>query len=268
MPTHLPPDPRAAIACEQCADWNRPHAPFRIHGDTYYVGTDALSAILITSKRGHVLLDAALPQSVAQIEANIRGLGFRVEDVKLIVNSHAHFDHAGGIAALAQDSGADVAASARGAEALRAGMPSPDDPQAAFEQGFAAVPAARAVADGETLRVGSIALTAHATPGHTPGSTAWSWRSCVRGKCVDVVYADSLTAVSAPGFRYAGAAGDAFRASIAKVETLPCDVVLSPHPGATRIFERAARDALVDADGCKVYAKRALTGLDDRLARE
>ena len=256
------------IDCDNCAQWNAPHEPFNVFGNTYYVGTDGLSAVLIVSPKGHVLIDGALPQSVPRIEANIRALGFRVEDVKLIVNSHAHFDHAGGIAQLARDAHAKVFASARGAEALRAGRPTADDPQAGYHQRFPPVAKVRAVRDGRTLHVGPIALTAHTTPGHTPGSTAWSWRSCEAERCVDVVYADSLTPVSDDAYRFSGAPATAFRASIAKVATLPCDVVLSPHPGATGIFERLERGDFIDADGCKAYADQALAGLEKRLADE
>ena len=128
--------------------------------------------------KGHILLDGGLPQSAALIDDNIRALGFRTTDVRLIVNSHAHFDHAGGIAALQRRSGARVAASAAGARALAAGEPPADDPQYGLGRqamAFPKVPQVQAVGDGEVLRVGALALTAHLTPGHTPGSTTWSW---------------------------------------------------------------------------------------------
>src|SRR4051812_312909 len=85
-----------ATECPSCAAWNAPNTPAGLFGNTYYVGTRGLSALLITSDAGHVLIDAGLPESAAPIMANIRALGFRVEDIKLIVNSHAHYDHAGG----------------------------------------------------------------------------------------------------------------------------------------------------------------------------
>src|SRR5581483_2759760 len=118
-----------AKECPSCAEWNTPQQPFRIFGNTYWVGTHGLGSILIASDRGHILTDGALPESVPLIEANIRALGFRVEDVKLILNSHDHFDHAGGIAALQRASSADVAASASSARVLERGEPESDDPQ-------------------------------------------------------------------------------------------------------------------------------------------
>jgi metallo-beta-lactamase class B len=123
----LKPDP--PTKCGPCDEWNRPLDPFRVYGNTFFVGTAGLTAILVTSDAGHILLDAGLPQTAPVIDANIRKLGFKTEDIRLIVNSHAHFDHAGGIAALQRFSGATVAAGEAGARALRQGAPTPDDPQ-------------------------------------------------------------------------------------------------------------------------------------------
>src|SRR5215470_937726 len=167
--------------CPSCSMWNAPVAPFRVFGNTYYVGTEGLSSVLITSDRGHVLLDGALSQSAEQIDAHIRTLGFNLKDVKLIVNSHAHYDHAGGIHALQAASGATVAASASGADALKRGENTTDDPQYGFghdSNEFPRVEKVRVVKDGEVLHVGPLGITAHLTPGHAPGSTTWTWQSC------------------------------------------------------------------------------------------
>ena len=173
--------PDAAKECPQCAAWNVPQQPFRVFGNTYYVGTAELSAILIAGDDGLVLLDAALPQSAQLIDRSIEELGFETADIRLIVNSHTHFDHAGGIAALQRASRATVAASERAAEALRAGELNADDPQFAIDDNdFAPVQNVRVIRDGETLTVGDVQITAHFTPGHTPGGTTWSWRSCRR----------------------------------------------------------------------------------------
>jgi metallo-beta-lactamase class B len=275
--------PDAPKKCESCAPWNAPLEPFRVFGNTYYVGVAGLSAVLVTSDHGLILLDGGLPQSAALIDANIRKLGFRTEDVRLIVNSHAHYDHAGGIAALQRLSGATVAASASGAKAIEGGGPPRDDPQYAFGRAanaFPAVKKVRVVTDGETLRVGDLAVTAHLTPGHTPGSTTWTWRSCEGTRCLDVVYADSLTAVSAPGFRFTGDSTHpsieaTFRRSIAVVAELPCDVLLSTHPGAAgmedklkRREEQAGGNPFVDPEACRAYADNAARGLDRRVAEE
>jgi metallo-beta-lactamase class B len=281
LPLHaqLPSD-TAAVSCSSCAEWNQPQRPFRVFGNTWYVGTHGLGAILVTSPRGHVLIDAGLPQSAPLVMANVRALGFHVEDIRLILNSHVHFDHAGGLAAVRRVSGARVAASASSARVLERGTSGPDDPQYGSLPGFPAVRGPiQVVADGETVHVGDLALTAHATPGHTPGGTTWSWRSCEGGRCLDLVYADSQTPISADGFyftrntTYPGIVAD-FERGQAVLERLSCDVLLTPHPGASSLFERlAARDAgapdaFVDRAACARYAATAREALARRIAEE
>src|SRR3954469_9845056 len=141
-------------SCPICAEWNAPQAPFRIYGNTYYVGPHGLSAILITSDAGHILIDAALPQSAPLIAANIRSLGFRIEDVKIILNSHVHFDHAGGIADLQRLSRAKVVASPWSAAVMRTGGPGPGDPQYVGGEKIATVDEVQELHDGERLTVG------------------------------------------------------------------------------------------------------------------
>jgi metallo-beta-lactamase class B len=263
--------------CSQCAAWNVPQQPFRVFGNTYYVGTRELSAILIAGDDGLVLLDAALPQSAPQIGANIAKLGFATADIELIGNSHTHFDHAGGLAALQRASGAAVAASPRAAEALRAGKPTADDPQFTIaDNGFPPVQNVRVIRDGETLSVGDLRITAHFTPGHTPGGTTWTWESCEGARCVDVVYADSLNAVSADEFRFSSTPSLAasFRETLRTVENLPCDILLSPHPGFFDLQGKLQRqeagvvDAFIAPGECRAYAESARARLEKRLADE
>jgi metallo-beta-lactamase class B len=257
------------LNCGACEAWNKPQKPFNVYGNTWYVGTAELSALLVTSPKGHILLDGALPQSAPLIAANIKALGFKLEDVKLILNSHAHWDHAGGIAALQKLTGAQVAASKHGAQVLRDGTIGKDDAQYDAKDPVYITPVrnVRDVADGETVRVGNLALTAHYTPGHTPGSTAWSWKSCVDGKCHDIVYADSLTAVSMDGYKFTPMA-DTFRASIARVAALPCDVAISTHPGFTDVQGKLKRGNFIDPNSCKDYAATALKNFEARIAKE
>jgi len=219
----------AAQRCAQCEEWNRPQKPFRIFGNSYYVGPHGLSSVLITSGSGHVLIDGALPASAAQIEANIKALGFRLQDVKLIVNSHGHFDHAGGIAALQRLSGASVVASPWSASVLKHGGVGKDDPQYGAIRPVATVKNPRGLRDGQSFHVGEIVITAHLTPGHTPGGTSWTWQSCEDKVCRNMVYADSLNPVSARGFRFSHAATyptvlEDFQRSFAFFENVPCDI--------------------------------------------
>jgi metallo-beta-lactamase class B len=271
-------DPSAA--CQECAAWNETQKPFRVYGNTYYVGVRGLAAILITSEQGHVLIDGDLAESAAKIAASIRELGFRVENVKVILSSHVHFDHAGGIAELQRLSGAAVAASPSSAKVLQQGHSGPDDPQLGSLRGIAPVARVKIVRDGETLRVGPLELTAHLTPGHTPGGTTWTWKSCENERCLNIVYADSLTPVSADGFlfshntRYPRVLAD-FEHSFRALETVPCDILLTPHPEASDLWTRLQkRDhgggaaALADATACRQFAAAARERLRTRITAE
>jgi metallo-beta-lactamase class B len=188
--------------CTNCDEWNLPQAPIRLFGNTYYVGTRGLTALLITSAEGHVLIDGGIPASAPLILENVRALGFDVRDVDLPLNSHVHFDHAGGLAALRAASGARVAALAEAVPVLERGSSMPGDPQHGWLLDFPPVRVDELVADGGVVRVGPLSLTAYLTPGHAPGGTTWTWRSCEHERCLDFVYADSHSAVSVPDFRF------------------------------------------------------------------
>ena len=274
-----PGDEARSTSCKDCAAWNATQAPFRIYGGTYYVGVRGLSSILITSDQGHVLIDGDLPESVPRIAASIRALGFRVEDVKLILNSHVHFDHAGGIAGLQKLSGAVVAASAASAQVLHSGRSGPDDPQFGQLRPFPRVNHVRVIEDGETLRIGPLEVTAHLTPGHTAGGTSWSWKSCEQARCLHIAYVDSLAPVSSDTFlftrntTYPNVLRD-FEQSFTTVSAFPCDILLTPHPEASDLWGRLERrahgdaDALVDAGACRRLADAARERLQERVVKE
>ena len=221
-----------------------------------------------------------MPQSAPLIDASIRKLGFRTEDVRLILNSHAHTDHAGGIAALQRASGARVAASPAGAKALQRGASTEDDPQYAPGPAFAPIANVYTVKDGEAIRIGNVAVTAHYTPGHTPGAMTWTWRSCEGSRCLNMVYADSLTPVSSEGYRFSGSSkgespADRFARSITRVGELPCDVLIAPHPEFIGLDEKLARlkkdpstNPFIDSGACRAFAAAAKKRLDQRLAEE
>jgi metallo-beta-lactamase class B len=259
------------------SQWNAPQTPFRIYGNTWYVGPHGLTSLLVDTGHGLALFDGDLPESAPLIEAHIRALGFRLRDVKWILNSHPHADHAGGIAALQAASGAQVLSSAAGARELALGGADRSDPQFGSIPDYPPVKQARVVRDGETVRLGNVAVTAHYTPGHTAGSTSWTWTSCEGRRCLRIAYADSLSAVSAPGYRFldhpAYVAG--FRRALATVAALPCDILLTPHPDASGFWEKVARRKspadvapLIDPQACRDYAADAGKDLDARLAKE
>jgi metallo-beta-lactamase class B len=263
-------------ACAENAAWDDPVAPARIHANSWYVGTCAISAILITTDQGHVLIDGATETAAPLIERNIRALGFKVKDIRFILNSHEHRDHAGGIARLQRDSGAVVIAREPAASVLESGKNDHGDPQYGTLGGFPPISKVQRTRDGETLVLGGARMTAHATPGHTAGSTSWSWTSCESTDCRHMVYADSLSAVSADGYRFSDEAAHpgvvaAFRSSFDAVAALPCDILMTPHPGASHLLARigpAASEALVDPAACARYADNARSKLDTRLDKE
>jgi len=273
-PRELEPD--APYVCDRCEDWNQPIEPFRIHGNTWYVGTDGLSSILIETDAGLILIDGGLPQSAEQIDANIRELGFDPLNVKAILVSHAHFDHAGGVAAFQRLTRATVFTSVAGAKTLSSGRLGESDPQYIADSdagSFPPIENVTAVGDGEAVAVGSVSVTAVYTPGHTKGSVTWTWESCALSTCYDVVYADSMTAVSAPGFSF-GTSGSADRMieSAGIVADLDCDIVLSPHPFFFGMHDKLERrdegNPFVNNLGCMFYAETALDWLEQRLDAE
>jgi metallo-beta-lactamase class B len=266
----------AQTACPKCDEWNARQEPFQIWGNTYYVGVKGLSSILITSPQGHILIDGANPESPPLIVANIRALGFRIEDVKLILNSHVHFDHAGGIAELQRLSGAEVAASPWSAEVLRSGRVGRGDP-ITDRPAPARVARVRSISDGQALKVGPLTVKAHFTPGHTPGGTTWSWRSCEGSNCLNMVYADSLNAVSTYGFRFTDDpdALRGFQRSFVVLDSLPCDVLLTDHPELSDVFGRhqrsvknASRSEFADTTACRRYVEFEKDVLHKRLEDE
>lgn len=270
---------RRPILPADAAKWLGAQAPLRVYGNSYLVGFEGLNVGLIHTDAGLILIDGAVPQAVAAIEANIRRLGFRVQDVKLILTTEGHFDHASGIAALARDSGATVVASIPTAAVLRSGHPAADDPQIAYGVAFPAVARVRGVADGTKLRLGTTVVTARATPGHTPGSMSWTWRACEAGTCRTIVFASSLNPIGGPGYRFSapGHAGAvaAFRHSFATFRALPCDVLLTSHPDQSD-GERKARawaagkapNPFIEPSACRAYATKYAALFDRRLVDE
>ena len=258
---------------QRCADWDewdKPAPPFQIYGNAWYVGTCGISAILIAGDDGHVLIDGGPANAANVIAANIEALGFKLSDVKLLLHSHEHHDHVGGLAELQRLTGARLLASSAAAAALTSGTAGADDPQFEDHGNFPATRVDVTIQDSEPVRLGHLTLTPIATPGHTPGALSWQWQACARGGCHTVVYADSLTPVSSDGYRF----GDhpetvaAFRASLARVGALGCSILLTPHPSASGMRDRLLEGDLTDTNACRDYAESLAKRLDERLAKE
>jgi metallo-beta-lactamase class B len=258
-------------ACEGKDGWTDPAPPARLDGQVYLVGTCGITSLLITSPQGHVLIDSGEEEAVPLILANIRQLGFDPKDVKWLLASHTHFDHTGGHAGMQAATGAKVAALPDQASELERGLPMPDDPQAGIIKGMAPVKVDRTLADGVPLTQGQNRVTGFATPGHTRGSTSWVIRTCSKRSCSSVTYADSTSAVSADAYRFSDhpAWVAQFRRGVARVGSLPCSILVTPHPFASNLFERlGGRAAVADSTACKRYSDNALAKLDARLAKE
>jgi metallo-beta-lactamase class B len=209
--------------------WNQPGKPFRIVGNVYYVGTAGLASYLIATPQGHILLDGALPQSAPLIEKNVAALGFRMRDVKYLLNSHAHYDHCGGLAQLKRDSGAQMVASEQDATVLSAGYHGSYGAGWGFK--FPAIKVDRIVQDGDKVQVAGTVLTALLTPGHTKGCTTWTMPVMEAGKTYTVVFYCSTTV---PGYplvnnrEYPQIAAD-YQHSFERLKNLRADVFLANH---------------------------------------
>ena len=242
--------------------------PFRIAGNFYYVGANDIAAFLIAGPNGHVVIDGGYPGTAAMIAASIGELGFEIRDVKLLLNSEPHGDHAGGLAELQRMSGAELWASEPSARVIASGGDDPDmilPLRVLMWSGLLGYPPARVdhrFNDGDTIRVGPIALTAHVTGGHTRGCTSWSFPVRDGGRVLKVVSACSLKVLG--GMRYPEQRADLER-SFRVLRGLPADVWVTSHArlwGRYRKF--AARDTardpaapFVDPAGYRAYIDSA-----------
>ncbi len=262
------------IAAEYAERLLAPQTPVHLFGNSYLVGFGGLNVGLIRTSAGLILIDGAVPQAVVDVEAHIRTLGFSIHDVKFILSTEPHFDHASGIAALARDSGATVVASATAAAVLARGGRDDDDPQAEVLEQFPPLTKIRVVRDGGAIRLGDVTVHAIATPGHTSGSMSWGWRSCEGRDCANILFASSLNPVAAPGWRFAEHPDRVlvFRATFAKMRALPCDILLSAHPdhsgGDVKLAQLVAGrkpNPFRDSAACRQYADKFGTLLDKAL---
>jgi metallo-beta-lactamase class B len=263
--------PAWALACKDSDDWERPAPPVRIHANTYMVGTCGITSILITGTDGDILIDGGTEADADIIANNIQNLGFKLSDVRIILHSHEHFDHVGGIARLQQLSGAQLYASPEAAKAFETGTAGVGDPQAGMHKPFPSAHADRIIHDGQPVRLGNLYLTPMTTPGHTPGALSWHWVACDGGVCRTIVYADSLTPVSRDDYRFSDhpAYVAAYRASLEKIRKEDCEILLTPHPSASNMRDRFVGLApLEDENACRDYANKMSKALDERLAKE
>ena len=244
--------------------WRQPIAPIRIAAHSWYIGTEGLSAILVKTAQGALIIDGGMPQAADMLLARMRELGVPPTDLKWILHSHAHGDHAGPIAALQRATGARVVSNAESAALLARG--GSNDLHFGDDILFPPVVADRLVMDGEVIALGDLRFTAHYTPGHTPGSLSWTWNDTRDGLRLRIAYVDSL---SAPDYRlldnprYPRIVDD-YRRSFSTIRALPCDLLLTPHPDASG-WNPASGAAPATPMTCRAYADVAEHKLDAQL---
>ena len=259
-----------------------PDEPFQIAGNLYYVGATGVTAFLLTGPEGHVLIDGGYPETAPLIIASIAKLGFNIRDVKVLLNSHSHFDHAGGLRELQQASGAELWISEGDADMIAAGGAG-DRTYGPFRYlGLGRFPAPRVdhrFKDGDTVRVGALALTAHVTGGHTPGCTSWSFPLRHGDRELLAVNVCSLTLLPFMSLvepeSYPGIRSD-FERSFETLRSLPAQVFLGSHASffdldRKRRERAAAKDAaepFIDRDGYLRYIDNAEKRFREALADE
>lgn len=257
---------------ETSRSWNRPVKPFRVIGNVYYVGASEVSSFLITTPQGHILLDSGFAETVPQIRDNVRRLGFKLEDIRLLINGHAHYDHAGGLAELKTLTGAKLAASEADAAQLAAG--GRGDFQWGDTLAFPPVKADRILHDGDTVELGGVWLVAHLTPGHTRGNTTWTMEVKEGDKTYNVVFIGST---SAPDYRlvnnkkYPKIVAD-YQHSFSVLESLPCDVFLGPHGSMFGLLEKMAKlekgagsNPFIDPQGYRQFVQNSKEDFYEQL---
>lgn len=261
-----------ARACADDDGWDKPGPPFRIFGNSYYVGTCGIAAILITSSKGHILIDSGTDKGADVVLSNIRALGFKPTDVAILLSSHEHFDHVGGMAKLQKATEAKVLASTAAARVLTTGKDSADDPQHGMHPPMRPVKPVGVIREGQKVRYNGdgLVLTPLFTPGHTPGAVSWQWQSCEGSQCRTIVYADSLSPVSSETYRFSAhrAYLAAYRAGIARLAKAECDIVVTPHPSASGMRSRLVAGRLAGVAPCRAYATAVRVRLEARLAKE
>lgn len=265
-----------AQADETSRSWNQPVEPFRIAGNLYYVGASDITSYLIATPEGHILLDGGFVETAPLIRESVKKLGFKLEDVKILLSSHAHQDHAGGLSALKERTGARFLASRADAPAHARG--GKGDPVLGDSMPYPPVQADRLLKDGDTVSLGGTTLTAHVTAGHTRGCTTWTMKVDDGGRKLDAVFICSTSVL--PQTRlgknpsYPGIADDYAR-TFRVLRELPCDLFLASHGSFYNLKDKAERlrkgegpNPFVDPEGYRQYVDRNEKAFRDRLAQE
>jgi metallo-beta-lactamase class B len=251
------------------ADGKQPHKPFKIYGNTYYVGSAGHSSVLIVSDYGQVLIDTGPKEIASQVAANIEALGFRLADLKAILVSDARPEHAGGARELQKRSGAQIYTMRPGEQKLPVDKVLKDDPRDGAKVGASPlVPQVWVVQHAQLLGIASVRLRSLATPGGAAEGVSWSWDACDGSKCVPVVYVASLEAETKGRSR--DELKKALESSLANIDAASCEMVLGPDPagfgGLAKLEQAGGKLEALKQDGaCKAFAAQARVDLTKRL---
>jgi metallo-beta-lactamase class B len=266
--------PAAGALSPASAAKNQPQAPFRIAGDVYYVGASDVTSYLIVTPQGMILLDGGYAETASMIEKHIAALGFKLSDVKILLNGHAHPDHAGGLAQLKRDTGASFDAMRQEVQPLE------HEGRGTFYQGdkplYDSIHVDRVLEDGDTVSLGGVTLKARLTAGHTQGCTSWSMQVMDGGKPYSAMFFCQLSLpdklLGNPV--YPDAAKD-FARSFDLLQALPCDVFLAEHGSAFDLLGKYARlqqhpqaNPFIDPAGCKAYLQQSRQVFETQLKSE
>jgi metallo-beta-lactamase class B len=249
--------------------WNAPVEPFKIIGNIYYVGAAEVASYLIATPKGLIVIDGGFAETAPMIEANIRKLGYDPGTIRILLNSHAHFDHAGGLAKLKDDTGARLYASEGDAPLLERG--GKGDPQFGDTLLFPPVKPDAHIQDGDRVSLGGTTLVAHITAGHTPGTTTWTMRVRSGGKWHDVVFVGSPTVPD--NYRIVGNPKypneiDDYRREFVTLKSLPCDVFLASHGSFFHLKEKMAGGSFVDPEGYKKFVDRMEAAFEEVVKKQ
>lgn len=250
-----------AQSTETFRSWNVPVKPYRVIANVYYVGTNEITSFLITTPAGHILIDSGFQETVPIIRQSVRQLGFRFEDIKILLNTQAHVDHAGGLALMKQLTGARLMASE--ADAVLIANGGKNDYRFGDEYSYPPATTDRIIRDRDRVTLGGVTLTAHLTPGHTKGCTTWTMTVKDGGRKREVVFVGSTTINE--GVRlldnpaYPNIASDYAR-TFRVLKSLRCDVFLASHASFFSMEEKMRRlergdrtNPFIDPQGYRVF---------------
>jgi len=259
-------------------EWNAPFEPFGIIGNIYYVGATGISSFLITTPQGHILIDTGFEMTVPRITNSLAKLGFRLQDIKFLLSSHAHLDHTGGHALMKSLTGAKICISEADGTLLASGGTTDFTPYSTNMTAYPPATADRLLNDGDTVKLGGVTLTCHLTPGHTKGCTTWTMDVEDEGRTYHVLFFGSTTVLEGVRLlnnpKYPRITED-YTASFKKLKALSCDVFLAPHAGFFKLAEKSNRlvrgekpNPFIDPAGYRSFIEESERALEKRLDQE